>query len=113
MFFCGLKANKRNYINEAEILESARPSNPSVVRLSWLRYRLITMSLEQAKSAIDALASNNEEANKWLVEFETTSAAWDTAQALLLDTSGTNYRFHGANMFYNKIRRDFLQLQDR
>jgi hypothetical protein len=69
--------------------------------------------LDEAKAAICALESRNDEANKWLVEFETSPEAWDTAQGLLLDVSGSNYRFHGANIFYNKIRRDFHQLRDR
>ena len=69
--------------------------------------------VDQAKAAICALASNDDDANKWLMEFETSSDAWNVAQDLLLDSSGPNYRFHGANVFYNKIRRDFHQLRDR
>jgi hypothetical protein len=68
----------------------------------------------QAKAAICALGTSNaQEANKWLMEFELQSEAWEIAQTLLLESQGNNYRFYGANIFYNKIRRDFHQLRDR
>lgn len=47
------------------------------------------------------------------MEFELQPEAWEVAQALLSESHGNNYRFYGANIFYNKIRRDFHQLRDR
>lgn len=46
-----------------------------------------------------------------MTEFEVTPEAWNTAQSLLQDPPGTNTRFYGANIFYNKIRRDYIQLK--
>lgn len=66
----------------------------------------------QTKAALDALDSPQlgKEANAWLVEFESTAAAWDVANRLLLEPIGSSKRFHGANIFYNKIRHDFHQI---
>jgi transportin-3 len=47
------------------------------------------------------------------VEFELQPEAWQVAQALVAEAPGNNFRFYGANIFYNKIRRDFHQLRER
>lgn len=66
----------------------------------------------QAREAISALGTAaHDDANQWLTEFEVTPDAWNVAQALLQDPPGTNNRFYGANIFYNKIRRDYIQLK--
>jgi hypothetical protein len=68
--------------------------------------------LLQARAAIGALGStSHEEVNTWLTEFEVTPEAWGAAQALLHDPPGTQTRFYAANVFYNKIRRDYIQLK--
>jgi hypothetical protein len=71
--------------------------------------------LDRAKAAIDALDSPQHclEASAWLVAFERTPDAWTVAQQLMQEHPSTNKRFHGANMFYHKIRGDFLQLGDQ
>ena len=66
----------------------------------------------QAREAITALGTpSHDAANSWLTEFESTPEAWEAAQTLLQDPPGSTTRFYGANMFYNKIRRDFIQLR--
>ena len=78
---------------------------------------MILMSTIQVKDAIDALGSANTEAaqhaNSWLMEFERSPAAWEVCHQLLLEPKGSNKRFFGANILYNKIRRDFEQLSGR
>lgn len=70
--------------------------------------------LDQVKSALDALDSPQQchAASAWLVEFEGRPEAWDIAQQLLLQPAATNKRFHGANIFYHKIKDDYTQLKE-
>jgi hypothetical protein len=73
---------------------------------------VVFVHLEQAREAIRALGTSaHDEANTWLTEFEITPEAWGVAQTMLQDPPGTNTRFYGANIFYNKIRRDYIQLK--
>lgn len=79
--------------------------------------------VDQAISALIALSDPRQShaANKWLLEFEKTAAAWDVAATLLREpahsaigaTAPGNLRFHGANILHHKIRQDFMQLQSK
>jgi hypothetical protein len=77
--------------------------------------------VEQVVAALGALSDprQSQAANKWLLEFEKTPAAWDVAAALLREqqpggaAANGNHRFHGANILHHKIRQDFLQLQSK
>ncbi|CAM9327993.1 unnamed protein product, partial [Ectocarpus fasciculatus] len=71
--------------------------------------------LQTVKAAIDALDSPQHchEASAYLVEFEGKAEAWDVAQQLMSEPASTNKRFHGANMFYHKIRHDYSQMADK
>jgi len=67
--------------------------------------------LAHSKAAIEALsvASETAAANKWLVEFESSSNAWVIADHLLQEDN-QSFRFFGARILHSKIRRDFRQL---
>ena len=71
-------------------------------------------SLDEVKNAIIALSIPTEtlRANQWLVDFEKSNVAWEVADRLLNEPSGSTNRFFGAKFLYSKIQRDFGQLNE-
>jgi hypothetical protein len=73
-------------------------------------------NLDQAKQAILALSNpaTSKQADDWLISFEKSFHAWQTAEQLLLcsnnDLNDCTFQFFGAKFLYSKISRQFVQL---
>lgn len=71
-------------------------------------------STQQVSEAVTALQSPSAEhrdaANKWLLEFINSDAAWEAGVALLEPAHGGQLQFFGANMVLVKVRSSWQAL---
>lgn len=72
------------------------------------------VAFQEVISAVNALSnpSHTHQANQWLTNFQSSTLAWEIAEALLKQPNSI-YRFFGAKFFYSKIQSQFEQLDSQ
>lgn len=82
------------------------PSSSSSTLLDSTRQAVTALS---GVSMIDA--DETKRANRWMVEFERSRDAWNVADQLLREPTGSPCIFFGAKVLYSKLKRDFKDFQ--